>query len=254
MSTRRARLIGIFWVAAVAVAATGFAGGLPLLARTVPFSTERKMADAAHFHPEGAPCAHAAGEQALQKLVARLYPLQPGDEAIEIHVHAVRGPQVNAYAVLGGDIYVNQALIDQAASPEELAGVIAHEIEHVRHRHVLENLMVQAGAWGTAALVFGDASSLGGLAPAMVGLQYTRGQEHQADADGLQRLVQAQVSVQGFEDFFDRMRRHGPHGPDFLSDHPSDTARAELAAQYLKRPSRPVLSEGEWQALRDICQ
>jgi predicted Zn-dependent protease len=254
VSTRRAKLIGVFWIAAAAAAATAFSGGLPLLAHTVPFSTEEKIAAAASFRPGGAPCANAAGEQALQKLVARLYPIEPGDEAIRVHVHAVHSPDVNAYAVLGGDIYVNQALIDQAASPEELAGVIAHEIEHVRHRHVLENLMVQAGGWGTVALVFGDASSVANLAQIMLSLQYTRGQERQADADGLKRLVQAQVSVKGFEDFFDRMRRRGPRGPDFLSDHPSDTTRAALAAQYLGHPSRPVLSKGEWEALRDICQ
>lgn len=254
MSTRRAKLIGAFWFAAVAAVATAFAGGLPLLAHSVPFATERKMAAAVDFKPGGAACTRPAGEQALHKLVARLYPLEPGDQAIDIHVHVVHSAQVNAYAVLGGDIYVNQALIDQAASPEELAGVIAHEIEHVRHRHVLENVMVQAGAWGSVALVFGDASSLGGLAPALLGLQYTRGQEHQADADGLKRLVQAQVSVKGFQDFFERMRKKGPRGPDFLSDHPPDASRAALAAQYLGSPSRPVLSAQEWQALRGICQ
>lgn len=254
MSTRRAKLIGALWLVAAGIAASAFSGGLPLLARSVPFATERKIAAAANFKPEGAPCTRAPGVQALDKLVARLYPIEPGDPAIEIHVHAVHSAQVNAYAVLGGDIYVNQALIDQAASPEELAGVIAHEIEHVRHRHVLENLMVQAGGWGSVALVMGDASTMGGLAQAMLSLQYTRGQERQADAEGLKRLVQAQVNVKGFEDFFDRVRRRGPRGPDFLSDHPSDTSRAALAAQYLGRPSRPVLSAHEWEALRDICQ
>lgn len=254
MSTRRAKLIGGFWVLVVAAAATGFAGGLPMLARSVPFATERKIAAAADFQPHSAPCTNAAGEQALNKLVARLYPLEPGDDKIQVHVHAVRNPQVNAFAVLGGDIYINQGLIEQAESPDEIAGVVAHEIEHVRHRHVLENVMVQLGGWGAIALIFGDTSSVANAAQVMAGLQYTRGQEHQADADGLKRLVQAQVSVKGFKDFFERRQRHGAQGSEYFSDHPSEASRAALAAQYLGRKSRPVLSKDEWAALRDICR
>ncbi len=254
MSSRRAKLIGAAWVAGVGILAAGFAGGLPLLARAVPFATEKKIADAAHMGAQSSPCTRAAGVQALDKIVARLYPLEPGDRKIQIQVQAVHNAQVNAYAVLGGHIYINQGLIAQAGSPEELAGVLAHEIEHVRHRHVLQNLMVRVGAWGALELVAGDAPSAVNLAQLVLSLQYTRGQEHQADADGIQRLVQAQVSVKGFEDFFDRMDKRGADGPAFLSDHPSDASRAALAAHYLGRPSRPVLSTDEWRALRNICK
>ncbi len=253
MSTRRAKVIGAVWVAVVAAAAVAFAGGMGLLARAVPFSTEKKIAATANFGAEAIPCTGQPGEQALRKLVSRLYPLEPGDGEIQIDVHAVRSPDVNAYAVLGGNIYVNQALIEQAGSPEELAGVLAHEIEHVRHRHVLENLMVRLGTWGAMELVVGDASSAGDIAQIMLSLQYTRAQEHQADEDGLKRLVQAQVGVQGYRDFFDRLRRRGKGGTDFFSDHPSDASRAQLAAQYAGRSSRPVLSDAEWKALRNIC-
>ncbi len=253
MSTRRAKIIGAVWIAAAAAAAVAFVGGMGLLARAVPFASEKKIAAAVDFGAEASPCTRAAGERALQKVVGRLYPLQPGDDQIQIEVHAVHSPQVNAYAVLGGSIYVNQALIEQAGSPEELAGVLAHEMEHVRHRHVLENIMVRLGTWGALALVFGDASSTADLAQMMLSLQYTKTQELQADEDGLRRLVQAQVSVKGYQDFFDRMRRRGAGGTDFFSDHPSDASRAQLAAQYAGRTSRPVLTETEWKALRNIC-
>ncbi len=253
MTPRRAKLLGAAWIAAIGAAAIAVSSGVTLLARAVPFSTEQKLAAAVNFGAAAAPCTRAAGEQALDKMVARLYPLEPGDDRIRIRVQAVRSADVNAYAALGGNIYVNQALIEQAASPEELAGVLAHEIEHVRHRHVLENLMVRLGTWGALELALGDASSAADLAQMMLNLQYTKTQEHQADEDGLKRLVQAQVSVKGYQDFFDRLRRRGAGGSDFFSDHPSEASRAELAAQYAGRQSRPVLSAGEWQALRNIC-
>lgn len=254
MSTRRAKIIGLAWVAVAAAAAVAFSSGLTLLARAVPFSTEKKIAAAIDFTPKAPACANAAGEAALHKVVARIFPLEPGDNRIQIDVHAVHSPDVNAYAVLGGDIYVNQGLIEQAASPEELAGVLAHEIEHVRHRHVLQSVMVRLGTWGALELVLGDASSAADIAQMMLSLQYTKTQEHQADEGALKRLVKAEVSVQGFEDFFKRMRGKGPAGSELFSDHPSDTSRAQLAAQYAGHPSRPVLSGAEWKALRNICE
>ncbi len=253
MSTRRAKLKGALWLALFAGLAIGVAEEFSVFASMVPFSAEKKIARAVDFSDNVQACRKPAGERALQKLVARLYPLLPGDDAIQITVQAVHNPEVNAYAALGGQIFVNQGLIDQAGSPEELAGVLAHEMEHVKRRHVLENVMVRLGTWGAMQLVLGDAPSSADLAQMVLGLQYGKQQEHQADLGGLERLATAQVSAQGFLDFFKRMRKSGER-MELLSDHPSDASRAVLAASYLGRPSRPVLDAAEWSALRGICK
>lgn len=253
MSSRRAKLVGLAWVAVAGLLAAGFASSFSVMAHMVPFRTEQKIARAVKFGPAENVCKDPAGTRALEKLVARFYPLPGDDPAIQIHVSVVQSPQVNAYAVLGGQVYVNQALLEQAESPDELAGVLSHEFEHVVRRHVLEGVMMQLGTWGALELVLGDVSSGTDLAMLMMNLQYTRGQERVADQGGLKRLVKAQVNVKGFEDFFERMQKKGGNGPALFSDHPSDASREAMARQYEGSKSRPILNDREWQELKGIC-
>jgi predicted Zn-dependent protease len=249
----RAKLKGALWLALAVGLAAGIAEEFTVFARMVPFSTEQKIATAINFGESANACKRPDGERALQKLVERLYPIMPDDAEIQINVTAVHNPEVNAYATLGGQVFINQGLIEQAASPEELAGVLAHEIEHVRRRHVLENVMVRLGTWGAMQLVMGDAPDSAELAQMILGIQYGKGQEHEADVGGLERLAQAEVSAKGFLVFFKRMRQRSDN-LDFLSDHPSDASRAALAETYLGRKSRPVLDAAEWAAIRGMCK
>jgi len=254
MSGRRAKLKGALWLVLVCIVAVGISANFSMFARLVPFSTEKKIAAAIPFGARASPCNRGAGARALNKLVARLYPIEPGDAEFQIAVTAVHNPEVNAYAALGGQVFVNQGLIEQAESPEELAGVLAHEIEHVRRRHVLENVIVRLGTYGALKLIFSDAPSTADLAQMILGLQYGKAQEHEADQGGLERLARAEVDARGFMSFFERMQQRAPDKMDFLSDHPSDASRAELAAQYIGRNSRPVLSGAEWKELKSVCR
>jgi predicted Zn-dependent protease len=253
MSSRRAKLIGLAWLLLAVAIAAGASKGFAALAHIVPFKTEQKMARAIKFGPAENVCKKDDGARILKKLVTRLYPLPGDNPAIQIHVSVVHNPQVNAHAMLGGDIFVNQGLLKQAESPEELAGVISHEIAHVVDRHVLENLMMRLGTWGAVELAFGTPSSGTDMAMMLMNLQYSRGQERAADRGGLKRLVKADVNVKGFEDFFKRMHKKGAGGPEFFSDHPSDISREEMAEAYAGHKSRPVLSAAEWQELKGIC-
>ena len=254
MSERRAKLKGAIWLTLVIVLGVGAGANISALARMVPFQTEKKMAAAISFGESASACDRGEGARVLKKLVERLYPLMPDDAEFQITVTAVHNHEVNAYATLGGQVYLNQGLIEQAESPEEIAGVLAHEIEHVRRRHVLENLFVRLGTWGAMQMVFGDAPSTADMAQMILALRYGRTQEHEADQGGLERLAQAEVDARGFLGFFERMQERAPSKLDFLSDHPSDESRAELAKTYLGRKSRPVLDAGEWQALRNVCR
>lgn len=253
MSSRRAKLIGLAWVLLAGVLAAGFASSFSVLAHMVPFKTEQKIAQTVKFGPAENTCKNPAGERALNKLVTRIFPLPGDDPDIRIRVRVVHNPVVNAYAALGGNIYVNQGLLKQAGSPDELAGVLAHEISHVIHRDVLQGVMMQVGTWGALELIVGDPSAGADLATMMMNLQYTRSQERAADRSGLKRLVKAQVNVKGFEDFFARMLKKGGSGPALFSDHPSDTSRETMAKRYEGQKSRPVLSATEWHELQGIC-
>src|SRR5580704_10799478 len=95
-----------------------------------------------------------AGQAALDKLVGKLkaaaalpYP---------VHVDVVRRPDFNAFALPGGHIYAFQGLIDRAQSPDEVAGVLAHEMGHVAHRDGTRTVLQAAGLSFLFGMMLGD--------------------------------------------------------------------------------------------------
>lgn len=136
---------------------------------------------------------------------------------------------INAFALPGGVVVVNDGLIEATRTPAELAGVLAHEIQHVELRHGLQALVKQAGVAMIAIVVTGDiggnlASDLGGR---LLGLKFSRDAESEADATGLDRLVAAQVDPAGMATFFELLAEKSDGGVALLSTHPASDRRAE---------------------------
>lgn len=251
MPLNRAQAKGLAWLAGAALLAFVAARGLPLAARRLPWPVERRLGKI--FGPDLRVCSdEPAASALLDRLTRRLFPLYPDDADIPLGVRVVRGETVNAFASLGGDVYVYDGLIQKAQSPEELAGVLAHEIEHVKRRHIVEGVAARLLTVGAlrVALSGGGGAEAGAL---LLKLSFSRGQERQADEGGLARLRDARVDVAGFESFF--ARESGSAAlPALLSDHPASSDRAELAGRYRGGPVEPLLSAAEWETLRGICR
>lgn len=247
---------GLLWLAAAGALAVGLLYGIPLAARHVPWRVEGWLGRAAGGIP-GAPCGEGKTEEtvALHKLVQRIFPIYPDDIDVPVRVSVLRGPTVNAFATLGGRIYVFDGLIQQAESPEELAGILAHEIEHVRNRHIIQGAIVNLGTAKALELIFtgGSNADLTGL---LLNLRFTREEEYEADDKGLQRLRQAKVDAAGLGRFFERMRAKGQGGDSIalLSSHPPDELRAQLVAHYAGYAAKPVMDAAEWRELKAICK
>jgi predicted Zn-dependent protease len=245
------------WVLLTAGVAAAIVFALPVLARHVPWSAERWLGRIVGAGPPGALCgAHGQPESkaAFDKLIQRIYPLTADDTAVPITVDAVRGSTVNALATPGGHVYVFEGLIKQADSSEELAGVLAHEIEHVRNRHIMQGLAVNLLTLGALRIVFPGADPSGArIAHLLLRLQFSRRQEAEADEKGLERLRSAQVDASGLEQFFARLQQM-PSPPPIISNHPPNESRQALAARFRGYATRPVLDPTEWQALKEICR
>lgn len=134
-------------------------------------------------------------------------------------------PAVNAYAMPGGFVVVHTGLLALAATPEEVAGVLAHEVRHVEGRHSLRSMVKSAGLMATLALVFGDTGGLVGIADQLIGLKFSRDHETEADRDGLAALVKAGINPQGMRDFFAKMAAQDKVSLGWLSTHPASTDR-----------------------------
>lgn len=206
-------------------------------------------------------CDNGAGQEALDRMVARLDPeLRLG---YPLRVGVVDHSMINAFAVPGGRVILMDGLIKAADTPEEVAGVLAHEIGHVVSRDPTREALRAAGTAGIFGLLLGDVFG-GGLvvaaSDAVINASYQREAEIKADETAYNLLHKAQLPTRPFANFFVKLKRkYGDMGGilKLVASHPGLDGRAERAAEadhIGDGPYEPVISDQEWVALRGICQ
>lgn len=253
----------------LAGAGVGFAGlifvGVPLmagpLARATPPAWEARLGHSfeAQLTLGLKPCKGKAGQAALAGLGRRLG--KAAGSPFPIQVQAVRAPFANAMALPGGRILVTDDLISEARNPDELAGVLAHEVAHVQLRHVTEAMWRSVGVGMLLDLVVGGGSGAGQqavlLAAQASDMRYSRQAESDADRRGMELLEAQGLSSQGLPAFFQHLEKveRTEAGPvaEFLSSHPGAERRA-AATLALARPGAPALDADEWAQVRKACE
>lgn len=238
--------------AIVAVIILYIGGSAPSwIAPHIPVAWENRLGDAMVGDFGGRFCRTPAGSAALSKLVGRM----DGDGAARA-VEVANIPLVNAIALPGGRIILFDGLIDQAKSPDEIAGIIGHELGHVRNRDTMTALVRQLGL---SFLLGGIGGDTAGYVNTALALSYGRDAEGAADAHAIASLNAANISPADTADFFGRSSGKGAEGVEdamtWFSSHPaSGRRRAAFAAGIEKnRPYAPALTAREWAALRAIC-
>ena len=112
----------------------------------------------------------------------------------DLRIQVVDAPQINAFALPGGQIVVYTGLLRKAARPEQVAGVIAHEMAHVTLRHGLRGIAKQVGVLVGVQVLTGDLSGLAAqVATAAISNAYSRDAEREADAEGARMLAAAGI-------------------------------------------------------------
>ncbi len=151
----------------------------------------------------------------------------------------IADPNINAFALPGGPIYLNSGLIAQADNEAQLAGVIGHEIGHVVLRHSTNQAskasMFQLPAMLAAGVLGGGGGMLGQLAQVGIGfglnsalLSYGRKAETQSDIVGARMLLAAGYNPTEMASFFQKLEdAGGASGPQFLSSHPNPGNRVK---------------------------
>jgi beta-barrel assembly-enhancing protease len=238
--------------------------GIPLfagwVAAAVPVEWEERLGDSLidSYVSEGRRVTDPRIVDPVEKVVSRLAESRPGPYRYQVVVIDER--DVNAMAAPGGRLAVYRGLLEFVRTPEELAGVIAHEMEHVRRRHVTEGILKKASLGLLFSLVAGGSHSPAsagiGLVRALGELSYSREAESEADRGALDWLVAAHVDPRAMPEVLARMREVGgsPRWAEFLATHPAPESRAlALRAAVRRLPigeTQPVLSAAEWTALR----
>ncbi len=170
----------------------------------------------------------------LQDLANKLALAQELPEPITITVHYIDQPLVNAFATLGGHVFIYQGLIDAVESENGLAMVIAHEIAHVKNRHPIVALSRGLGLGVILSLVTGVggdslSTSLAGHVNLLTSLAFSRGQETESDIEAYNTLLKYYGHGLGATELFSQLVKAGQETslPEILNSHPLSQKRIE---------------------------
>ncbi|HEY5020738.1 MAG TPA: M48 family metalloprotease [Steroidobacteraceae bacterium] len=196
----------------------------------------------------------------LQQLGSRLSSQARVDDQTFTY-QALREPIVNAFATFGGFICINSGLILITDDEAQLASVMAHETGHVVQRHMARAVQAESRmslastAALLAAILIGAASGAGGQAiegaiamsqgiALQQSINFTRGQEIEADAVGIQLLAGAGFDPQEMATFFESLSRVEGLAegeiPALLQDHPVTSERIATARARASQMNRPA--------------
>ncbi|MBD2747270.1 M48 family metallopeptidase [Microvirga sp. BT688] len=262
----------LFWSAAAAVSILLCVFVLlPIVAERltplIPASYERRLGTAVDNQIRtifsGKICKEPRGLAALEGLVAQLRGAQGSQVDVDVLVLESKVP--NAVALPGGRIYLFKALLDEAQSVDEIAGVLAHEIGHVAHRDGLRKLIQAGGTSYLLGLLLGDVTGGGAIVVVsryLVDSAYSREAEVAADdfagsaMTALGRPAHPMaLLLKRIEDEHEDDDGNDFEVPAFLSTHPvTDQRLKALENQVPSRPGAPLLSDEQWRALKEICK
>ena len=227
----------------------GLYRAVPLLlggvVRLIPLSWEDSLGKAvvAGMTRPGATCDDEATTKLIAAVTTRLQaamPLTP----YAFNVTVVRNPEVNALAAPGGHIVVFSGLIDRMDNADQLAAVLAHEMQHVVQRHSMNSLVRSIGLQALLSIVLGDPGLIGGLAGNLTVLHFMRSDEQSADDEALNTLMRAGIPPAEMQHAFENLDDHKQDAPlKYLSTHPplaERIARVKLRGAAFQGEAKPI--------------
>src|SRR6478736_8724090 len=131
------------------------------------------------------------------------------DNRYPLKFHIVEDATLNAFAMPGGNVVIHSGLLMAAESPEEVAGVLGHEIAHVTQRHSIRSIISSAGLYLVLQSMIGDVSGivavLANNSAFLLDRKFSRDFEREADNHGWDYLLAADINPRGMIIFFQTM-------------------------------------------------
>ena len=213
----------------------------------------------------------------LQDTIDLLEQSVKGNQPYDLQVYILPVKQVNALALPGGPIVIFEGLLSKAESPEELAGVIAHEIQHILLRHSTRGILRNMAESMLVAVLLGDMNSVMegviNLAGELETLGLSREMETEADQKGMELILAANIDPHGMIRIFEKLIQEEspqkelpeekPISEDndmefsfYFSTHPSGRNRlAQLEKQMESHENRiwtPLFPDLDWNDIKSV--
>ncbi len=199
----------------------------------------------ADFYARGALCDDPVVNAYVEELGRDLLDYAPALD-FDYTFTVVRSPEINAFALPGGHLYVHTGLIEEAENEAQLAAVLAHEISHVVARHGSEKLSAIMTATFVGDVVVSTATTqidaiLTDLALQIATdssvLAYSRANENEADRIAVELIYRAGYDPRAMQSFFEKMRElHGDssRAETFFSTHPNPKDRRSRVDEFIQ--------------------
>jgi len=224
-------LIGALILVLIVSLILGFGGSW--LAGKLPFSAENKIASIYDIKQHTDTDKHPELAKYLQDLADKISKAQNLPAEMKITAHYMDSPTVNAFATLGGNLFIYRGLLELLPNENTLVTLLGHEIAHVKYRHPIKSLgrgimvatAMTAITGSTNSQVLGDAGLL-------TVLKFSREMEIQSDEEAMATLQSIYGHLNGgaklFEIFHDMRSDMDAEEPaELFSTHPLDQDRID---------------------------
>jgi beta-barrel assembly-enhancing protease len=236
---KRLKITGIFLAgfAALALVVSLLMGMMvrSLVARA-PVEWEQKLGDEAmaDLKEQGTFVEDAKLQTNLVRAVAPLVAVVPTNR-LNLRFYILQSPAPNAFALPGGHVVVTTRLLELADRPEEVAGVVAHELAHVTRKHALRKILSSAGPYLLCRLFLGGSRGLMGVlaggSQLLVCQTFSQEYELEADDVGWQLLLTAHIDPRGLSEMLRKLKADQERmklvrmAPQAFSSHPATDKR-----------------------------
>jgi predicted Zn-dependent protease len=204
-------------------------------------------------------CNEPQAKEALQSMWTKICEANQLDPN-SVQIHLVKNNEINAFALPGGHILIHSALVQHLESPEELAGVLGHEVAHVQLNHISKKLAKEVGVSLLLSAAGGGSAAGEAIKEILSQLSssaYDRGLEKEADLKSVEYLKNAGINPKAMIGVMEKLETEIQSDlPSWLGSHPDLSERKEylkIATAHIVLTEKSVLDSAAWEGLKTAC-
>ncbi|MBN2340353.1 MAG: M48 family metallopeptidase [Deltaproteobacteria bacterium] len=225
------------------------------------WETELGRSEAAKILEANQTCTDEELNSAVQEIGRRLA-MGMGDTPYQWHIKVIDDPEVNAFALPGGYVFINRGLIEASDNAEEVAGVLAHEFQHVLKRHGMKNVVANLGLRLVLYAIVGNSDAVQGFLmenmASLAAMQFSRSQETEADLSAVDLAYRSQIDPRGFLAFMKKLEEKEDSVGAVLtivSTHPGSAERMDDISAMIEKKGAPRIEPftSDWTAIKKKC-